>query len=153
MKKGILLISFLLFLAGVAGAQSADRVTEILNERQVTYGQVAYLADSELNLIQANASYDDAVKAALEAGILKGQHASTDPIDYADLAYVCSKTWNISRSLFFKLTKSPHYAFKQLQSLGVIPANADPSQKVSGRNALYIITQCIEDFGNEGGAE
>ncbi|MBP5358751.1 MAG: hypothetical protein J6Y69_06165 [Treponema sp.] len=153
MKKSVLLIAIMLFIAGIAGAQSAERVTEILQEKQVTYGEIAYLAASELNLIQANASYDDAIKAAVNEGILKGNPASTDPINYKDLAYACCKTWNISGSLFYKMTKSPRYAFKQLQAIGIIPANADPSQKVSGRNALNIISACIESFESEGDAE
>lgn len=150
MKRSIFLLVFMLFVAGIAGAQSANRITEILEERQVTYGQVAYLADSELNLIQESASYADALKAAINAGIVKGEPEASTPVDYAALAYICSKTWKIEKSLFYKLSKSPRYAFKQLQSLGIISSNADPAQPVSGRTALNIITACIEQFGTEG---
>lgn len=153
MKKSIFLLAFTLLIVGIAGAQSANRVTEILEENQITYGEIAYLAGSQLNLIQESASYDDALKSATDAGIIKGQHASTDSANYAALAYACSKTWNISNSLFYKMTNSPRYAFKQLQSMGIISSNADPSQTVSGRTAMSIITLCIEEFDNEGGAE
>ena len=153
MKKSVLLIAIMLFIAGIAGAQSAEKVTEILQEKQVTYGEIAYLTASELNLIQANASYDDAVQVAVQQGLIKGTPSASDPINFAGLAYACSKTWNISGSLFYKMTKSPRYAFKQMQAMGIIPANADPSQKVSGRNAMYVISACIEAYDQEGGAE
>ncbi|MBO4319399.1 MAG: hypothetical protein J5857_02910 [Treponema sp.] len=153
MKRSIFLFAFLFLIAGAVSAQSADRVTEILGEKQVTYGEIAYLAGSELNLVQEKTSYADALKIAVEAGIIKGNPEATDPISYAGLAFACSKTWNVSKSLFYKLSNSPRYAFKQLQSLGIIPSNADPSQTVSGRNALNIITACIEKFDAEGGKE
>ncbi|MBO7638762.1 MAG: hypothetical protein J6S91_07275, partial [Treponema sp.] len=61
MKKSIFLLAFTLLIVGIAGAQSANRVTEILEENQITYGEIAYLAGSQLNLIQESASYDDAL--------------------------------------------------------------------------------------------
>ena len=133
MKRSIFLFAFLFLIAGAVSAQSADRVTEILGEKQVTYGEIAYLAGSELNLVQEKTSYADALKIAVDAGIIKGNPEATDPISYAGLAFVCSKTWNVSKS--------------------IISSNADPSQTVSGRNALYIITACIETFDTEGGKE
>lgn len=153
MKRSVLLLVSMFFIAGIASAQSANRVTEILGEKQVTYGEIAYLADSELNLVKESASYDEALNIAIEKGLIKGSPASTDPIDYAAFAYACSKTWNINESLFYKITKSPRYAFKQLQALGIIPTTADPAQTITGRNALNIITLCIEQFGSEGGEQ
>ena len=153
MKRSIFLLAFLVLAAGIAGAQSASRVTEILEEKQVTIGELAYMAGSELNLIKEGASYDASLQAAVDTGILKTGHNASDPATYAELAFICSKTWKVEKSLFFKLTNSPRYAFKQLQSLGVISSNADPSQIISGRTALNVISACIEKFGAVGGEE
>ena len=62
MKK-ILTLLFALFLALSAYAQSADVITEILATEEVTFGQISYLTAVQMNIIDDDASYDDAVAA------------------------------------------------------------------------------------------
>ena len=63
--KRILSVLFILFAAGVAFAQSADVVTDILESDEATYGQVCYLSAIHQGLISEEASYEDAVSTIL----------------------------------------------------------------------------------------
>lgn len=147
MKK-IIYTLFLLFAATAFYAQSADVVTKILESSEVTFGQICYLSAVQQNLVNDNASFDDSVKALYENNQLPEEVYSETPVALVNLAFIYSKLWNIEGGLFYKLTGgSPRYAFKQLKADGVIPAKADPSDLVSGPQALNIFTACLVTYG------
>ena len=146
MKKiAIFLAGFLLSLS--IYAQSADVITELLESEKATFGQISYIAAVQNNLINENDSYDAAVKALYENGIIPNSEDPQAPISLVDIAYIYSRLWSIEGGLMYRLTKgSPRYAFKQLQSDGIISSSADPSDFVSGAKALSIYTSCVNKY-------
>ena len=54
------------------------------------------------------------------------------------------KTWKIPGGLFYKLTNSNRYAYKELRALGFISIFDDPAKNISGSDALNIIYKCME---------
>ena len=145
------IFSFLvvLFIAGFAFAQSADVVTDILNSEEVTYGQVCYLSAIHQGIIPEEASYDDAVAALLARGQIREDVGSYDSVYMVNLVFIYAQIWpNIKGGLMYRLTKgSTRYAFKKFKNDGVISENADPNQKVSGAEALNILTSCMMEYG------
>lgn len=151
MKK-FMLISALFLLGGASlFAQSAGRLTEMIQTEKVTYGQMSYFAASSLGIITDGASLDASFQVMGERGLLPAKEVTGATfIPVCDIAYICAKTWNISGSLMYSLFPSPRYAFKMLQAKGIISQAYDPNRYVDGHEALNIITACIETFPQGG---
>ena len=146
MKKIITLIFGLLLSLSVY-AQSADVITDILETKEATFGQVCYIAAVQQNLIEEYATYDDAVQALYENQIIPSLEEASAPIPAVDLAYIFARLWNVQGGLMFRITKgSPRYAFKQFQSDGIIDSEADPAKYVTGAKALSIYTSCVNKY-------
>ena len=146
MKK-IVSILICLFVASCIYAQSADVITELLEAKQATFGQVCYLAAVQQSLVDENASYDNAVQALFENGVIPNSEDALAPIPLVDIAYIYSRLWPVEGGLMYRLTKgSPRYAFRQLQSDGIISRRAEPSDFVSGAKALSLYTACVKKY-------
>lgn len=149
--KRILSVLFILFAAGVAFAQSADVVTDILESDEATYGQVCYLSAIHQGLISEEASYEDAVSVLLSKGQIPEDVGAYDSVYMANLAFIYVQIWpNIKGGLMFTLTHgSPRYAFKKLKSDGIITDDTDPNAVVTGAQALNILTACMMEYGTD----
>ncbi|MCQ2596233.1 MAG: hypothetical protein MJ181_00160 [Treponema sp.] len=147
MKK-IILFVLSLFLGLALYAQSADTVTEILDAPEVTVGQICYISASAQGFISDDASFEDAVRALSENGQISASAVAGDSATLSDIAAVYSKLFNVDGGLLYKVSNcSPRYAFKNMKAQGLIPASHDPSQKLSGREALSLFTKCNMKFG------
>ncbi len=144
MKKLVtgILVAFLACVASVA--QSAQKIADICDTAEANYGQVCYLIGTNSQLIDDQCSEEESFATIRKSAVFSSEKTAQDSITMSDLAFLCSRTWNISESLLYKLTKSPRYAFKQLQALDIIPSNAYPDSKVTGTQLLDIITMCID---------
>lgn len=147
MKRFVTLL-LALFLFGAVYAQSADVITDMLAESEVTFGQVCYLSAVHQGFISENASFDEAIKALYEQGQIPQEADKNSPVVMANFAFIYAQMWNIKGGLMYRLTKgSPRYAFKQMKSDGVIDETADPKKIVSGVEALNIYTSCSIEYG------
>ena len=146
MKKKLSVL-FCLLLGVSLYAQSADVITELLESNQATFGQVCYLAAVQQNLVDESSSYDNAVQVMFENGLIPNSEDALAPIPLVDIAYIYSRLWPIEGGLMYRLTKgSPRYAFRQLQSDGIISRKADPSDFVTGAKALSLYTSCVKKY-------
>ncbi len=149
MKKIIMGALFATVLTFAAGAQSAQKVSEIDESPAATYGQFSYLIATYSSTIDDSASYSYAFDTLKKTGDIDADLLSTDPVPLSVVAKICCDTWKINGSLMYKLTKAPRYAFRQLQALNIIPKTANPTTYPSGHQLLNIITRCI-DFSSNG---
>lgn len=146
--KRILTSVLLLLLFASVHAQSADVITDILNTKEVTFGQVCYMAAVQQNYIEDTASYSEAIEVLYRKGQIPKIVYEGTVVPMANLAYIYSNMWDVKGGLLYKIFHgAPRYAFKQLKADGVIPANADPSTIVSGAEALNIYTACSIEYG------
>ena len=137
----------ILLAGGLAFTQSADVITDLLESDKVSFGQVSYLAAVQMNLLDENDSYENAVKALVDNDIIPDGEEADTPIPLVDIAYIYSKLWDVKGGLMYRLTKgSPRYAFRQFQSDGIISSDADPAWLVSGAKALSIFTSCVNKY-------
>lgn len=147
MKKTFLLIAFMFFGMSLY-AQSADAVTEILEAPEITVGQISYLSASAQGFISDDASFEDAVKALADNGQISATFNAADSATLSEVASVYAKLFSLKGGLFYRITKgSPRYAFKHLKAQGIIPAAYDPSQTVTGREAMSLFTKCNMRYG------
>lgn len=146
-KMSILLLA--IFMSFSVFAQSADVITEILEADQATYGQVCYLSAVQQQFVADNASYDDAIYALRSEGQIKEIINSDVLIKARDAAAIFASMWDIEGGLMFRISKgSPRYAFKQLQSDGVIPSSKDPAENLSGADVLKMYTACVKKYSD-----
>ena len=137
----------LLFTAGALYAQSADRITEMLESSSATYGQVCYISAVYKGLIDDTATEEDAVSALKNAGIISAAVQPSDTVQLSSLAGLYAKIWKIKGGLFYTLFHNDRYAFRELKAQGIIPDSSDPEQQVSGRTALSFFNACMDAFG------
>lgn len=149
MKKMIIVsVVFLSVLA--AHAQTADFVTEMLSAHGADYGQVSYLSAVYQDFVDETASYDEAFTALKNAGQLPYGVNKADTVNMAGLSYMMAELWPVKGGLMFRVTKgSPRYAFRQFKADGIIPVDADPSEKVSGTDVLTMYTACQNTYGSK----
>lgn len=146
MKKQFILV-LLSVLSVFCFGQSADKITEIIKSKTVTYGQAGYLCVTAAGLENDDVSEIKAKRVLLERGIISSDRVmSDDAITVKEFAWVCANTWNVKGSLMSKIFKAPRYAFRQMKADSVIPAEYDPDRKISGREALNIVTDCIDKY-------
>lgn len=146
MKK-IFAITLFAFLAFSVCAQSADKITQIIDSQEITYGQSAWLACACVQEDGDSASFEEAMKTAAEKGWIKSGAVSDKPISLQELCGAFVKATGLKGGLFYRLTKADRYAFKQLKANGTLDSYADPSMKVSGQNAVAILNSCVKKSG------
>ena len=145
MKRAIVFLVFCMFMTA-AFAQSADKVTDILNSPKATYGQASYICASAKSLIEDDASYEEAFQVLKEEGFIKGSHSADEPIKIKHLAKLCVKTWDVQNSIMYRITGASRYALRVMKAEGVIADSKDPSSIPSGIDLLNIITACLDRY-------
>ncbi len=143
MKKTLILGLFFVFFSVILSAQSAEKVTQMIESQEVSLSEVAYFAATYFEFSEDEASNDDAL-VNLERHVQFSKiNDSEVSLSYDEFAYFCTQVWDIKGGVMLRLTKSPRYAFRELQSMSFIGQSIDPHEKVAGIEALTIITQCI----------
>ncbi|MBQ7620447.1 MAG: hypothetical protein IJS51_10025 [Treponema sp.] len=146
MKKFAALILLSVF-ACLAYAQSAEKISQIIESQEISYGQSAWLALSYAEENGDQASYEQALSAATERGWLKSGAVSDSSISLQELCGIFVKAAGLKGGLLYRLSKADRYAFKELKANGTLDSAADPSMKVSGQNAVAILNACVKKSG------
>ncbi len=155
MRKCIFILLILSACSFAAFSQSAEKVAEMVKSENVTIGQAAYFSATALGLVKDDESEENSMAALKDVGGLSDSADAGEFVTAKKVAEICSKTWVIKGSLMYSLLGTPRYAFRQMKADGVFPSSMDPDKKLSGREFLSIITDCIElyELKNDGGAE
>lgn len=148
MKKFFICI-FLALIAIEVYSQSSDVITDILDSKEVTMGQVCYLSAVQQGLINENASYTDAVNALYKEGQIPVAIYEAALVPLVNIAYIYAQAWNIKGGLFYRMFHgAPRYAYKQMKADGILPEGADPAMILSGQEALNLYTSCLIQYGH-----
>ncbi len=141
---------FLTFIAFCAFAQSAEKVSKIIESGEISVGQTSYLAGVYAGLIPENASESEAFKVAVEKNWISSAKSEGDSISLAELSKICVEASGLRCGLLYMVTSLPRYAFKELKARNILDSQADPSMTVSGQNAVAVMNACID--GVSGGS-
>ena len=144
MQKKLLVFFLVIMFSSFCFGQQAEIITEILESTEVTWGDMSYIAASYINVDEANLNKNSAFEFLKECNIISPNVNITEPINMAELSGLCMKTFNMKGGLFYTISKSNWYAFKELKALGFLVKNADPHSKISGFDAMNIIYNCME---------
>lgn len=140
MKRFLFCLCFVL-LGTLVFAQMAARVEEITGTETLNLGQACYIAGLAGEKFEAGYSYEQAFQYFANLKELqksfKNKTAST-PLRIDMLANLAFFTTGADGGLWYRVSKSPHYAFRALKKTGLVPLNTPPSKLVSGRQALEL---------------
>ena len=144
-------LAALIFAAAAlaAHAQSAKKITQIVESPELSYGQAAYIAlsYSEMGggIIEESSSDSDALEAAVQKNWIKKGSTADSPIRLDDLSALYVSAAGIKGGILCGLLKnSPRYSFRELKALGLLDKNADPAMKIDGQNALNLFNACVQ---------
>ncbi len=144
MKKIRFFTMFFTFFCFSMTAQTAESVTEMIEAETVSLTDVAYFAATYFDILEDENQKEQALAVLEEHMQFPKIEDKEKSLSYSEFAYFCTHTWNIKNGLMYKITQSPRYALKELQTLGYISSTITPSANVTGFEALTIISQCIE---------
>lgn len=150
MKKILTLVFSAAVFCFCASAQSSQKLTDLIATKNTTYGQVAYLCQVYSGQIEENADYEQAFEQFKESNKIKNNVSANTPITLSELSFICTKLGNIKGGLFYTIFPSPRYAFRELKAKGILPQNADPDEKPSGRDVIAVFNGCIPFQQEEG---
>ena len=141
MKK-LLFIFLFLGVFSVAFAQNAEVMSEVLSSPVCTSKNIAYYVACATQRIDDTQSPDEAFELLKNSNLLPKDAQPDTLITYKNLAYICMSLWNIQGGICWNLFKTPRYAFNELKAKNLIDAFTFPNEKVSGRDALFILGEC-----------
>ncbi|MDR1127857.1 MAG: hypothetical protein LBL20_00975, partial [Treponema sp.] len=133
-----LFIFFLLaFSAAALPAQTAAEVEAVLSASAVSFAQASRFALVVADRVDEAAGTGAAYSLALEQKWLPQraftEEASPDsPIKMGELCFLVMKAFGIKGSFLYAMLPGPHYAFRELDYLRLIPGQRDPGMYVSG---------------------
>jgi len=139
MKVRIFFTLFLLcaFCAGVFAQSTANEIEELLAASAVTYAQAArFLLEASDSMITSDSG--EAFRFAATQGWLpKG--ASPDGEARLDgISLLFMRSFDIKGGALYSITKSPHYAYREMTYQGFIQGRVDPTMNVSGEYVLFV---------------
>lgn len=139
MKKLILtLLACVCFAAGAA-AQSSQKISDILDEDEITNGEAAYFACVYKNLADENATEDEAFDVLSQKKLFKSDENAGGKISLSKACHLISETAQMKGGIFYSISHSARYSLREFKALGIVPQNADPSQKVSGSEFIALL--------------
>ncbi len=149
MKKTIIFTFIALIFSFSISAQNADLVTKIIETEKVSFSQIAYFSATYLEYLPDIATEQEAVNAISLRGICTIPENPYKPITYQKFAQICMNTWIKKGGLMYSITKSPRYAFREMQSIGLVDYAKYPNQSLTGKEALNIMSKCIKIYEAE----
>ena len=135
--KRLCLFAVCTALTAQAFAQDAAEIDELLSTEAVTYEEAAWLVLRAAEIPGIN----DPVRAFDHAMERKWLPANAAPGDRARLdgvSLLVMRSFGFEGGLFFTLTKSSRYAYRELLQRGIIRGRADPGMDVSGNLLLFM---------------
>ena len=145
MKKIILAAAIALAAICGANAQSSEKISEILDSKMVTLGQVSYLAGACGYNLPESSNYTTAFEEMKRRKFLSASSRESDAATLEQASYLFMKAAKLNGGLMYRITDSKRYAFKELKARGLIPQTAPASLPINGHEALDLLNSCIEE--------
>jgi hypothetical protein len=138
MKKACLTFLIFHFSLFICYAQStATEIETLLETSAVTYAQAARFL-LEASDTMATPDPQAAFRYAQEQEWLPKNVAANDPARLDGLSLLIMRAFNIKGGIMYSLTKSPHYAYRELTYNNILQGRIDPAMIVSGAYLLFI---------------
>lgn len=141
MKKLCLVLIFL-NLGAIVFAQSAEKVDEILQSNTLTKGQACYLVGTAIGEVQDKDSYEAAFNKFKGLKMFKDKKHD-EPIRFDEFSNLALQYSSIKHGLWYGIAKNPHYAFRQLKIMKIIPQKTVPSSNITPFTAINLLAKIM----------
>ena len=128
------------FFAQPAHAQTAARLEALLKTTEVTWEQAAafVLEAADIKTPGTNAFSYAAAQKWLPKDASSGSAARLNGI-----ALLLMRSFDIKGGIFFRISKNPHHAYRELTYKRIIRGDTDPDKTVSGADLLLMINRIL----------
>ena len=143
----LVLLLFLSCLGHGLFAQTAEKMDQILESKEISYDQAAFIILPAAGLISETASLDEAFMFAWEHKWLRKAKVPEDPISLGELSYLIMKAFDMKSGFMYAIFPGPRYAFRELCYRSIIQGRSDPSITLSGERLLNIQGRLLAQRG------
>ena len=135
-----LLFTFL-FLTSLFG-QIEVKMENLLEKNVMNWSTVIEFTLEAANLNNFS-NLDDAVLYVQEKNWLPKSIQFDQPAKLNGIALLIMRAFDLKGGIFYTLTKSPHYAYRELVFLNIIQGRTDPHMLISGQDFLLIVSRVL----------
>ena len=146
MKKYFcIFVCFLLVVPVFLYSQTAQRIEDLLNYEAVSYEQAAWLVLDAADISDSAgiSSQGEAFRYAVEQQWVPGDAPANGRVSLERVSLLIMQAFGMRGGLLYTLTKSPHYAYRELIFRNVIVARSDPQMAVSGYWLLFMVNRVL----------
>jgi hypothetical protein len=140
-----LALSASIFAPPVLPAQTAAEIETLLSTEALSYDQAASFVLRAAD-VQASGS---AFNHAAEQKWLSGNAAPGGIAALNEVSLLIMGAFGIKGGVMYSVTKSPHFAYRELVHQGIIQGRSDPGLAVSGDFLLFIIGKVLDSIEGE----
>jgi len=147
-KSGFFLTFFFLTGAAFLSAQStAAEIEMLLNTSAVTYAQAArFLLEASDAMVTSD--HEEAFRYAAQRGWLPKKVSANDTARLDSISLLLMRSFDVKGGLLYTVTKSPHFAYRELTYRETIQGRANPGMNVSGEMLLFITGRILSQLGD-----
>jgi hypothetical protein len=143
MKKWFCFFAGCFVFAVPVFAQIAVEMDGLLNSNAVSYDQAAQFV---LRAADVPVDPAEAFRYAAERDWVPKNADSGDRASLEGVSLLIMQGFGIKGGLFYNVSKSPHYAYRELTYKNVIQGRADSDMDVSGEFLLFMIGEVLSRF-------
>jgi hypothetical protein len=129
-----------------AFAQTAAELETLLDTDAVNYGQAARFVLRAADI--SDSSPESAFAYAMEQKWLPAGAAQDAGAKLDGVSLLFMEAFNIKGGAFYRMAKSPHYAYRELVYHDIIQGRADPGMAVSGALLLFMTSRVLSQREN-----
>jgi len=146
-RRGFLIALCFLAVSSFLSAQStAMEIETLLETNAVTYAQAARFI-LEAAGVKVTPHPEEAFYFAEQNNWLPRNAAAGDTARLDKISLLLMRSFDIKGGLFYSMTKSSHYAYRELVYKGIIQGRHDPAMKVSGERLIFYVNRIYSVFG------
>ncbi len=144
------LFSALVLLAVMPlAAQSNDRIDELLSQDPAETGVAAYLVLSAAGLVEEDATPDEAVRYAVNEGMLPPGVSSSEPISFGYFSYLLTRSFAVPGGVMYRLIPGPRYAAREVIYQGWSGTRREIGEVISGDTVVRVLSVYLNDQESE----
>ena len=150
-RAGLIALCFLAVSSFLSAQSTAMEIETLLETEAVTYAQAARFILEAAN-VNITPNPEEAFYFAAQENWIPRNAAIGDIARLDKISLLLMRSFNIKGGLFYSITKSSHYAYRELVYKGIIQGRHDPSMPVSGERLLFYVNRIYSVMGEPGGA-
>lgn len=155
MKSKILLPAFAVLLgsmivAGV-GAQSNERIDELLGQSPAQNGHAAYLVLTAAGALDESVSPAEAFRTAQDRGLFSADDSVEGDLTFGRYSYLLMESFGVPGGVMYSVFPGPRYASREVVYQRWSRTRRSPGQPINGDVATRILSVYLNTRAQQGG--